>query len=83
MPPSSSKWEGECEVEGHGHKVEVGDLLEPSGSLHHHQLVATAVSCHHADLIGAHLKISRTFGGHDDDNVGDDDDKVMRHPNFI
>ena len=56
MPPSSSEWEGKGEVERKCHKVEVGHLLEPGGSLLHHQLVTPAVSCHHADLVGADLQ---------------------------
>ena len=56
MPPSSSEWEGKGEVERKCHKVEVGHLLEPGGSLLHHQLVTPAISCHHADLVGANLQ---------------------------
>ena len=55
MPASSAKREGESEVEGHGHEVEVGDLLEPGGSLHHHQLVAAPLCCHHTDFVRANL----------------------------
>ena len=56
MPPSSPKWESKGEVKRECHEVEVGHLLEPGGSLHHHQLVTPAISCHHAYLVGADLQ---------------------------
>ena len=56
MPPGSSEWEGKSEMERERHKVEIGHLLEPSCSLHHHQLVTSTISCHHAYLVGAHLQ---------------------------
>ena len=56
MPSSSPEWEGKAEVKRECHEVEVGHLLETSGSLHHYQLVTPTISCHHADLVGADLQ---------------------------
>ena len=64
MPASIAKREGESEVERHGHEVEVGDLLEPSGSLHNYQLVAAPIRCHHTDFVRANLAIQCSWPCH-------------------
>ena len=75
MPSSSAKGEGKSKVEGHCHQVEVGHLLQASGALHHHQLVAAPVSGHHADLVGTNLIIFHCERNCQSNNDDDEDDE--------